>query len=67
MLDDVDEPVGRTYRFLRETRMTAVVCELVGRDEADARSMLTARLPDDDPGAGRGFSPRASKNRPTDP
>ncbi len=29
-IDDVDEPVGRTYRFLRETRMTAVVCELVG-------------------------------------
>jgi N-acetylmuramoyl-L-alanine amidase len=44
-IDDVDEPVGRTYRFLRETRMTAVVCELVGRDERDARSMLTAQLP----------------------
>ena len=44
--DDVDEPVGRTYRFLRETRMTAVVCELVGRDQADARAMLTAGLPD---------------------
>jgi N-acetylmuramoyl-L-alanine amidase len=44
--DDVDEPVGRTYRFLRETRMPAVVCELVGRDETDARSMLTTRLPD---------------------
>ena len=26
--------------------MTAVVCELVGVDEADARTMLTARLPD---------------------
>jgi hypothetical protein len=46
VLDDVDEPVGRTYRFLRETRMTAVVCELVGRDGADARTMLTTRLPD---------------------
>ncbi len=46
VLDDVDEPVGRTYRFLRETRMTAVVCELVGRDEADARALLTTRLPD---------------------
>jgi len=44
-IDDVDEPVGRTYRFLRETRMTAVVCELVGRDESDARSLLTAQLP----------------------
>jgi N-acetylmuramoyl-L-alanine amidase len=46
VLDDVDEPVGRTYRFLRETRMTAVVCELVGRDDAHARVMLTTRLPD---------------------
>jgi len=45
VLDHVDEPVGRTYRFLRETRMPAVVCELVGRDEAQARAMLTARLP----------------------
>ncbi|HEV7525550.1 MAG TPA: peptidoglycan-binding protein [Acidimicrobiia bacterium] len=46
VLDDVDAPVGRTYRFLRETRMTAVVCELVGRDQEGARAMLTARLPD---------------------
>ncbi len=45
VVDDVDEPVGRTYRFLRETRMTAVVCELVGRDEVGARTMLTAQLP----------------------
>jgi len=46
VLDDVDEPIGRTYRFLRETRMTAVVCELVGRDDAARRAMLTARLPE---------------------
>ncbi len=46
VLDGVGDPIGRTYRFLRETRMTAVVCELVGRDEADRRTMLTARLPD---------------------
>ncbi len=45
VVDDVDEPIGRTYRFLRETRMTAVVCELVGRDEHAARSILTAQLP----------------------
>jgi len=44
--DDVDDPVGRTYRFLRETRMSAVVCELVGRDDADGRAMLTTGLPD---------------------
>ena len=46
VVDEVDEPVGRTYRFLRETRMTAVVCELVGRDEAEARALLTTKLPD---------------------
>jgi N-acetylmuramoyl-L-alanine amidase len=45
VLDDVEAPTGRTYRFLRETRMTAVVCELVGRDDAAARSILTAQLP----------------------
>ena len=45
VVDDVDEPIGRTYRFLRETRMTAVVCELVGSDEVAARSMLTTQLP----------------------
>jgi N-acetylmuramoyl-L-alanine amidase len=45
VVDDVDEPVGRTYRFLRETRMTAVVCELVGRNAGEARLMLTAQLP----------------------
>lgn len=26
--------------------MTAVVCELVGRDEADARALLTTQLPE---------------------
>ena len=29
VLPAVDEPIGRTYRLLRETRMAAVVCELV--------------------------------------
>ena len=46
MIGDVEEPVGRTYRFLRETRMPAVVGELVGRDDAERRAMLTARLPE---------------------
>jgi N-acetylmuramoyl-L-alanine amidase len=45
-LECVDDPIGRTYRFLRETRMAAVVCELIGRDEADTRSMLTTRAPE---------------------
>jgi N-acetylmuramoyl-L-alanine amidase len=44
-LDDVEEPVGRTYRLLRETRMTAVVCELAPRDDAAAVAGLVARLP----------------------
>jgi hypothetical protein len=43
---DVDEPIGRTYRFLRETRMAAVVCELIGHDDRDARAMLTTRVPE---------------------
>jgi N-acetylmuramoyl-L-alanine amidase len=29
VVDAVDTPIGRTYRLLRETRMAAVVCELV--------------------------------------
>jgi N-acetylmuramoyl-L-alanine amidase len=45
VLADVDAPVGRTYRFLRETRMAAVVCELVARDDAEAMALLSRRLP----------------------
>jgi N-acetylmuramoyl-L-alanine amidase len=41
----VEAPIGRTYRLLRETRMAAVVCELVGRDDAEAMATLTAALP----------------------
>ena len=33
VLPRVDDPAGRTYRLLRETRMAAVVCELFSRDE----------------------------------
>ena len=46
MLPVVDEPIGRTYRLLRETRMAAVVCELVGRDDAMRRPRCSTRLPD---------------------
>lgn len=46
VVTEVDEPIGRTYRFLRETRMAAVVCELNGRDDADTRTLLTARVPE---------------------
>jgi N-acetylmuramoyl-L-alanine amidase len=41
----VEEPVGRTYRLLRETRMAAVVCELVARDDAEAMALLSRRSP----------------------
>ena len=37
VLPRVDEPTGRTYRLLRETRMAAVVCELFSRDEPTGR------------------------------
>jgi N-acetylmuramoyl-L-alanine amidase len=45
VLPAVDEPVGRTYRLLRETRMAAVVCELATRGDADAMASLTRQLP----------------------
>ena len=45
VLPAVDVPVGRTYRLLRETRMAAVVCELVTRDDADAMAALARQLP----------------------
>ena len=66
VVDDVDEPVGRTYRFLRETRMTAVVCELVGRDEAEARALLTTKLPDMTRAIVEGFR-RGLEEPPTTP
>jgi hypothetical protein len=43
---DVDEPVGRTYRLLRETRMAAVVCELVAADDVAATAEVANRLPE---------------------
>ena len=46
VLPEVEPPIGRTYRFLRETRMAAVVCELIGRDDGDTRAMLTTRVPE---------------------
>ncbi len=45
VLKNVDEPGGRTYRALRETRMAAVVCELVATD-IESTSVVAARLPD---------------------
>jgi N-acetylmuramoyl-L-alanine amidase len=44
-LDQVGEPVGRTYRLLRETRMAAVVCELLPPDDPQAAAALVPRLP----------------------
>lgn len=45
-VDDAEPPIGRTYRLLRDTRMAAVVCELLAADDADATGVLTARLAD---------------------
>lgn len=42
---DVDEPVGRTYRLLRDTRMAAVVCELLPAGDAVATGALHRHLP----------------------
>jgi N-acetylmuramoyl-L-alanine amidase len=45
VLAGIEPPVGRTYRLLRETRMAAVICELVPRDNATAMAALAADLP----------------------
>ena len=45
VLPNVDDPAGRTYRLLRETRMAAVVCELFSRDEPAGAAELTSRGP----------------------
>jgi N-acetylmuramoyl-L-alanine amidase len=45
VLDDVGEPVGRTYRLLRETRMAAVVVELLPADQPAAAAALAPHLP----------------------
>ena len=45
VLPVVDEPIGRTYRLLRETRMPAVMCELVAADDVDAMASLNRRSP----------------------
>jgi N-acetylmuramoyl-L-alanine amidase len=45
VLDDIEEPIGRTYRLLRETRMAAVVCELAAADDSDGTASLVVRLP----------------------
>lgn len=42
VLPRVDEPEGRTYRLLRETRMAAVVCELFSRDEPTGAALLAS-------------------------
>jgi N-acetylmuramoyl-L-alanine amidase len=46
VLGQVDEPAGRTYRLLRETRMAAVVCELFSRDEPAGAAPISARIPE---------------------
>jgi len=46
VLKNVEEPGGRTYRVLRETRMAAVMCELVGDDDAASTVSLVERFPE---------------------
>jgi N-acetylmuramoyl-L-alanine amidase len=46
VLPRVDEPTGRTYRLLRETRMAAVMCELFSRDEPAGASLLASSGPE---------------------
>ncbi len=46
VLARVDDPAGRTYRLLRETRMAAVVCELFSRDEPAGAASLMSHGPE---------------------
>lgn len=46
VLKGVEEPVGRTTRFLRETRMAAVVCEVVAPGDVEATTALVAHQTD---------------------
>jgi N-acetylmuramoyl-L-alanine amidase len=46
VLGDVQPTIGRTYRLLRDTRMAAVVCELLAADDAEATGRIAARLGD---------------------
>jgi N-acetylmuramoyl-L-alanine amidase len=46
VLPAVEEPAGRTYRLLRETRMAAVVCELFSPDEPGGAATLASRGPE---------------------
>ena len=46
VLPAVDEPVGRTFRLLRDTRMAAVVCDLFSRDEPGGAARLASRVPE---------------------
>lgn len=46
VLPRVDEPPGRTYRLLRDTRMAAVVCELFSRDEPAGATRLASCGPE---------------------
>jgi N-acetylmuramoyl-L-alanine amidase len=46
VLPAVDEPAGRTFRLLRDTRMAAVVCDLFSRDEPGGAATIAARVPE---------------------
>jgi N-acetylmuramoyl-L-alanine amidase len=46
VLPAVEDPAGRTYRLLRETRMAAVVCELFSREEPGGAATIASRGPE---------------------
>ncbi len=45
VVETVDEPVGRAYRILRETRMAAVVVELFSPERHEAAAAISRRSP----------------------
>jgi N-acetylmuramoyl-L-alanine amidase len=57
--------IGRMYPALRETQMTAVICELVSNDDGDALAELVARNHDVAAAIVRGI--REGVERPLDP
>jgi N-acetylmuramoyl-L-alanine amidase len=46
LLTDADGPCGKAYTILRETRMAAVVCELVERGDVEGMRNVVARAGD---------------------
>ena len=65
VLPQVDDPAGRTYRLLRETRMAAVVCELFSLEQPAGAAAVTSLGPEPARRAGARASAAESKSRST--